>query len=171
MTLFPAIKPNGISFDMGRANISEVATFAGPVRFRHSKRVNGHTLQLTYTGLSQTQVENIRDHYYTNQGTHGYFPVPSELWGGLTVVSTDAVYRYANAIEETHQGLYYDVTVSLRIIDGFSLLYILEGNGATQPALANFVSFAFTGTAPFILDCNGVSPSATLLLDSSGASL
>jgi len=168
---FPAIKPNAISFDMGRSNTSEISTFAGPVIFRHSKRINGHVLQLNYVGLSQSQVESIRDHYYSSSGTHNYFDAPTDLWGGLRVVDENAVYRYTAPPEEIHQGLYYDVTVSLRIIDGTTLLFVLEGNGASQPALANFASFAFTGTAPFILDCNGVSPSATLLLDSSGASL
>jgi hypothetical protein len=171
MTTFPTIRPNSIAFDMGRSNISEVATFAGPVRFRHSPRINGHTLRMTYTGLSQAQVDSIRDHYYQNQGTHGYFEVPGSLWGGLSVVDEDAIYRYTEPPEEQHTGLYYNVSVSLRIIDGTTVVFILEGNGATQPALAPFQSSIFTGTAPFILECNGATASATLVLDSSGASL
>jgi hypothetical protein len=171
MTTFPTIRPNNIAFDMGRSNISEVDTFAGPVRFRHSQRINGHTLRMTYNGLSQSQVDAIRTHYFQNQGTHGYFDVPGSLWGGLSVVDEDAIYRYTQPPEEQHTGLHYNVSVALRIIDGTTLVFILEGNGAVQPALAPFSSFAFNGTAPFILECNGAAASATLVLDSSGASL
>jgi hypothetical protein len=171
MTTFPTIRPNNIAFDMGRSNVSEVDTFAGPVRFRHSQRVNGHTLRMTYNGLSQSQVDAIRTHYFQNQGTHGFFDVPDVLWGGLTVVDANSVYRYTQPPEEQHTGLHYNVSIALRIIDGVTLLYILEGNGAVQPALAPFQSFVFSGFAPFILDGNGAAASATLVLDSSGASL
>lgn len=169
MTIFPSLVPNEISFDSGKSNISEVATFAGPVRFRHSQRVNGHELRLTFRGLSQTAVESIRDHFIQNQGTHGYFAVPTALWGGLTVVNADSTYRYTAPPEEDHTGLHYNVSISLRVIDGVTLLYILDGGGASLPAVTPFISFAFSGNAPFILDCNGASPAPTLLLDGSGA--
>jgi len=171
MTIFPQLTPNEISFDMGRSNISEVATFAGPIRFRHSQRVNGHELQLTYRGLSQSDVEELRTHYINNQGTHGYFTVPVTTWGGLSVVNSNSLYRYISSPTEEHTGLHYNVNVALRTIDGILLIYLLDGGGASQPAVAAFSSFAFNGNAPFILDCNGVSVAPTLLLESSGASL
>jgi len=169
MTTFPSLVPNQISFDAGRSNISEVSTYAGPVRFRHSQRVNGHTLQLTFRGLSQAAADSIRNHYSDNQGTHGYFEVPAGIWGGLTVVNSDSLYRYTSPPEEQHTGLHYNVSISLRVIDGVTLLYILDCGGATLPANSTFLSFAFSGTAPFILDSNGASPAPTLLLDGTGA--
>lgn len=172
MTLaFPSLAPNEIGFDMGRSNISEVSTFAGPIRFRHSQRVNGHELNLTYRGLSQADVEELRNHYAVSQGTHNYFQVPAVLWGGLTVVNPDSIYRYLGPPEEQHQGLYYNVTVSLRVIDGVVMTYILDGGTATVLSATEFLSFAFNGYAPFILDCEGASPTPTLLLEGGGASL
>ena len=164
MAIFPTIVPNEISFDHGQHNLSEVSTFAGPIRFRHSARVNRHTLQLTYRGLTQAQVDEIRSHYIGSDGTHRQFDIPSSIWGGLQVVDTAALYRYAAPPQEEHTGLHYNVSVSLRIIDGLLLLFILDCGGATQPALNSFTSLIFTGTAPFILDCNGANPTATLLL-------
>lgn len=171
MTAFPQLIPNEISFDMGRSNISEVSTLAGPVRFRHSQRVNGHELRLSYRGLSQSDIEKLRTHYIENQGTHGYFTVPLPTWGGLTVVNSNSLYRYTASPEEEHTGIHYSVNIGLRIIDGVLLIYIMDGGGASQPAVTAFSSFAFNGNAPFILDCNGASPAPTLLLETSGASL
>jgi len=170
MSTFPSLVPNELSFDMGRANISEVATFAGPVRFRHSKRVNHQNLRVSYRGLSQSQVELLREHYYTNQTAPDYFDVPTSLWGGLTVVSSTALYRYSSPLQEEHLGLYYNVSFSLRVIEGVNLLYILEGGTADNRTPAAFASFAFNGYEPFILDCSGASVTATLVLDGGGAS-
>lgn len=172
MTTYPTLVPNSINFDFGYLNLTEVGTFAGPVRFRHSRRVSGNALRITYRGLTQTQVQQIRTHYNQNQGTHGYFSVPSDIWGGLTVVGTDAVYRYAERPEEEHIGLYYNVAIVLRIIDGLNLLYIFDGDNASVPATTPFTSFAFTGYAPFTLNggtADPASPAATHILEGGGA--
>ena len=155
---------------MGRANISEVSTFAGPIRFRHSKSVNNQTLRIVYRGLSQAQVETLRQHYYDNQAALGYFEVPTTIWGGLTVVSPASLYRYESAPQEEHAGLYYNVSFSLQVIDGVNLTYILDCGTATPIASEPFTSFAFTGYTPFILNCAGASVTATLVLQGGGAS-
>ena len=172
MTTFPTLVPNAISFDMGRANISAAPTFAGPVRFRHSQRINNQQLQLTYRGLNQAQIEQLRTHFYTVQSSFQYFEVPEAIWGGLVVVPEGSLCRYASAFEEEHTGLHYNVTVSLRIIDGVILLYILDGGGAQQPAFPERRrTFAFNGYEPFILDCDGADVTATLVLNGGAASL
>ena len=169
MATFPEIIPNKIQFDLGQHNISEVPTFAGPLRFRHSSRVNRHILQITYRGLNQGDVASIRSHYIDNQGTHRQFELPPSVWGGISPVDSASLYRYVDPPEEQHTGLHYDVTISLRIVDGNLLIYILDCGGATQPAPLAFTSVVFTGTAPFLLDCNGASPTATLVLTGGGA--
>ena len=169
MADFPEIVPNEIGFDLGRHNISEVETFAGPLIFRHSARVNQHSLQLTYRGLSQSNIDSIRSHYIDNLGRHRQFGLPASIWGGVSPVDSESLYRYVSPPEEQHTGLHYDVTISLRIVDGNLLIYILDCGGATQPAPLAFTSVVFTGTAPFLLDCNGASPAATLVLTGGGA--
>lgn len=173
MATFPALIPNSISFDMGSLNVSEAQTQSlVPKRFRHSLRTTNYTLNLNYVGLSQAQIDSLREHFYTQNGTHNYFNVPSSLWGGLSVVSTGALYRYAAPPQEEHLGLYYNATVQLTIILGVDLLYILNGGGAATPATTAFSSFVFDGYAPFILeggDADRINPSATLLLYGGGA--
>lgn len=172
MSDFPSVAPNDLNFDMGRLNITEVATFAGPVRFRHSQRISGNRISLEYRGLSQQQIETFRAHFIENQGTHGYFSVPQTIWGGLSVASADASYRYEAPPVETHTGLFYNLSVSIRAIFGVNLSYILDGGNATLPATTAFQSFAFTGFAPFVLDAGDAditSPAVSLILDGNGA--
>lgn len=171
MATFPTLVPNDISFDYGVSNISEVSTFAGPVRFRHSKRINGHTLRLNYRGLSQTQTEELRTHYINSDGILRRFNLPTALWGGLSVVAADAEYRYTAPPQEEHMGLYYNVSITLKILDGTVSFYILNGNGAELPAQAVFSAGVFNGTAPFVLDCGDADPTVTLLLEAGGAKL
>lgn len=168
MTTFPELTPNAIDFDLGQSNVSEVETLAGPIRFRHSGRTNGHELQITYVGLSQANVDALRDHYFNSQGTHNTFEVPAAIWGGLSVVSAGSVYRYLGPPQEEHTGIHYNVSVSLRVTDGIDLVSILNGGAALQPAVAPFESFAFTGNAPFILNAGGSSP--IYILQGRGAS-
>ncbi|MGA0206407.1 MAG: hypothetical protein ACO3LT_01320 [Ilumatobacteraceae bacterium] len=173
MATFPTLIPNSISFDLGRLNISEAQTQSGIAkRFRHSLRTSNYTLNLNYVGLSQAQINALRNHFYGENGTHAYFDVPASIWGGVTVVSTNAVYRYAAPPQEEHTGLYYNATVQLAVIIGEELLYSLNGGGATAPSTAAFTSFVFNGYAPFILeggDADRINPSATLLLYGGGA--
>ena len=173
MSDFPSLAPNEISYDLGRLNIGEVQTFGGPIRFRHSLQVNGNSFRLAYRGLSQTQVETLRRHYIENGGTHGYFSVPAVAWGQYSAVAADAAYRYAEPPVESHEGLYYNVEITLRITTGTNLLYILAGGNAEYRAETSFVSLAFTGTAPFTLNAGAAdpnSPAATMVLQGGGAS-
>lgn len=173
MATFPALIPNSINFDLGQVNISEAQTQSGVTRrFRHSLRTSNYTLNINYVGLSQAQIDNLRNHFYGQQGTYAYFNVPASIWGGVAIVSTGAVYRYAAPPQEEHTGLYYNATVQLAVVIGEELLYILNGGGATAPATTAFTSFVFNGYAPFILeggDADRINPSETLLLYGGGA--
>lgn len=175
MAEYPALVPNRIDFDLGRLNLSE-QTFlgSGPIRFRHSLRTSGYTLNLIYTALTQAQVEELREHYNTVDGTYNYFTVPASIWGDLTVAATTSTYKYAAPFEEVHTGLHYQVTVPLQVIFGVILLYDLQGGGATQSTITPtpFTSFAFTGNAPFIFNGGAAdpdNPAAEFILQGKGA--
>lgn len=174
MATFPSLQPDSISYDLGAMNISEVETpSAGPIRFRHSLAVDGNVMRLAYTNLTQAQVALIRTHYNASAGTHDYFDLPVALWGGVTVTTSDSLYRYTSPPAEQQKGIYFDVTVALRIQAGNLLLYILNGNTATQPAVSAFTSFALTGNQPFILNGNAAdltSAAITHIFEGGGAS-
>ena len=174
MADFPSLYADSISYDVGALNISEEPTIgAGPIRFRHSLRTTGGTVSLSYTNLTQTEVQQIRDHWTGSDGTHRYFSVPTAVWGGAPVAQAESVFRYDEPPEEEQFGVLFNVTVTLRMLLGVNLIYVLYGGGATLAAVAIFQSFAFTGYAPFILDGNAADPEdpqATRILKGGGAS-
>ena len=165
MSLFPSLAPNSISLDFGVPQVSEYSAFGvGPVRFRHTDYVNSQAFSLKYEGLDQTSIELLRNHYLNNNGTAGEFSVPSGVFGGIEVTDAASIYRYTTTPTEEHIGFQrYNVTISIRAIEGVLLEFILNGGPATLPAEEPFDKYVFSGTAPFIL--NGSSASlATLLI-------
>ena len=166
MTTFPSLVPNAVSLDHGSPMISEYQVFGvGPVRFRHNDYVNGQEFQLTYRGLDQDSIGLIRAHYEDNGGTAGGFEVPTSILVGLNVTDSSSKYRYTETPTEEHIGLQrYNVTVSLKAIEGLLLQFILNGGPATLPSQEPFDKFVFSGTAPFILD-GSVASQATLILN------
>lgn len=174
MADFPALYADAISYDIGALNMSEEETIgAGPIRFRHSLRTTGGIVRLTYENLTQTQMQQIRDHWIGSDGTHRYFTVPTAVWGGAPVGEATSVFRYDEPPEEEHLGVFFNVTVTLRMLFGINLLYILVGGTAASRTVAAFQSFALTGNAPFILDggdADRTDPAATLILKGGGAS-
>ena len=173
MSSFPSLIPNSISFDFGAPQISEYSAFGiGPIRFRHTDFVNGQTFSLTYQALDQTSIELLRAHYSANDGTAGEFAVPIAVVGGVNAVNSTSVYRYTTTPTETHIGFQlYNVTISIRAIEGVLLKFILVGEPAQLGSLAAFDSYVFSGTAPFILDADDASPAVatSLILNSGGA--
>lgn len=175
---YPNLSPVSISYDLGGLNISNESTItAGPVRFRHSLRLNNNILTLNYENLTSAEIALIRDHYNKSGGTHYYFSIPDSLvWGSSSgkIVSQSSLYRYNAIPEENQKGVYHDCTVELLILTANNLLYLLIGEdsrlgtGAGDPE-ESFSSFAFNGTAPFVLD--GSSSSIELRLIGGGASL
>ena len=173
MADFPSLYADRISYDVGALNISEEATIgAGPVRFRHSLRTTGGSVSLSYTNLTLAEVQQIRDHWTGSDGTHRYFSVPAAVWGGAPVAQADSVFRYDEPPEEEHFGVFFNVTVTLRMLLGVNLIYVLYGGGATLAAVTAFQSFVFSGYAPFILNGGAADPeshAATLILKGGGA--
>ena len=166
MSAFPTLVPNSIDFNFGVPQVSEYSAFGiGPIRFRHTDYINGQTFSLKYQGLDQASIELLRTHYSDNSGTAGEFSVPSGVFGGAEVIDESSIYRYTTTPTEEHIGFQrYNVTVSIRAIEGVLLKFILDGGSVTLPAEEAFDKYVFDGTAPFIL--NGSSASvATLLIN------
>jgi hypothetical protein len=172
MPSFPSIAPDEISYDLGDLNISEATTVAsGPVRFRHSLRNNGHGLQLVFRNRVESDVDLIRTHWNESDGSHGYFQVPAAIWGDASgTVATDALYRYSAPPEEEQKGVYFDVTVAFRILEGWNLDIPLSGGAAQERLVEVFENIAFTGYSPFnLLAYDADPPDAEKLLLAGGA--
>jgi hypothetical protein len=173
MSTFPALVPNSIDFNFGVPQVSEYSTFGiGPVRFRHTDYINGQTFSIKYQGLDQASIELLRTHYSDNSGTAGEFSVPLGVFVGIAAIDESSIYRYTTTPTEEHIGFQrYNVTVSIRAIEGVLLKFILDGGSATLPAEEAFDKYVFSGTAPFILDADDADPLVvtSLILNAGGA--
>tara|TARA_R110002012_G_C11638053_1_gene610398 strand:+ start:1129 stop:1656 length:528 start_codon:yes stop_codon:yes gene_type:complete len=175
MSTFPSLIPNSINFDFGAPQISEYSSFGvGPIRFRHTNFINGQTFSLKYQGLDQASIELLRTHYSHNSGTAGEFSVPISVVGGVNAVNSTSIYRYTTTPTEEHIGFQrYNVTVSIRAIEGVLIQFVLVGEPAQLGGLVAFDNYVFSGTAPFILDAVDADPALpiSLILEAGGASL
>tara|TARA_Y100000004_G_scaffold181167_1_gene226549 strand:+ start:33 stop:548 length:516 start_codon:yes stop_codon:yes gene_type:complete len=163
-TPFPSLTPNAISLDHGRPQVSEYQAFGiGPIRFRHDNFISQQNVAFTYTGLDQTSLESLRDHYQENYGTTARFTVPISLFGGLNIFTNASEFRYADTFQEEHIGAkLYNVTVTLLAVKGLDASFTLDGGPAALPSEFPFNFAVFDGTAPFIL--NGSSSSLATVI-------
>ena len=171
--IFPTLQPDSISFNLGGLNVSDQETLnGGTVRFRHSNKVSNHRITLEYENLTEAQLVQIRDHYKSVSGPHYHFNVDPMIWGDSDVVPTTSLYRYAGIPEEEHFGVFNRVSVSLVVLIGLDVNYGLVGEPADLGSEEFFESFAFSGTAPFILVADDADPAydAELILTAGGAS-
>lgn len=153
MADFPAIYADSITFDYGVPQISNFEAFGvGPILFRHTDYINRQSVELTYLNLTQSEVNQIRAHYANNAGTAGSFSVPVALFGGLGATDSNSVYRYAETPREEHQGVFFNVTVTLETTSGIELLFHLNAGSAALPAEESFSKLVFNGTSPFTLN-------------------
>ena len=156
-------KPNSISYDIGGLNVSESSTLtSGPIRFRRSNILTGHSISLRYLDLTQDEVTLFRQHYLDAAGTHNKFKIPTSVFGGAGVTDNSCLYRYATTPDETQKGVFHDISISIVVLTGVELTYLLFCNGAANATETTVgESFLFTGTSPFYLFCKDAAGHST----------
>lgn len=119
MATFPALQPAARRYSMGIFPVTEEKGFGGgSVRFRHGTTAYSHSLELSFTALTQAQAKLLRDHYREQQGGYIAFPLSTEAWAGHTsftdLVPTSTHWRYATQLQEDHLPAgYVNVSISL----------------------------------------------------------
>tara|TARA_R100000664_G_C2705208_1_gene104092 strand:+ start:48 stop:590 length:543 start_codon:yes stop_codon:yes gene_type:complete len=160
--------PNSISYNVGGLNVSESSTLSsGPVRFRRSNSLSGHSITLRYSDLTQTEVSEFRQHYLDAAGTHSKFKIPTTVFGGANVTQSTSFYRYASTPDENQKGVFHDIEIEVLVLTGVDLTYVLTAENASTVATESTVtdSFFLNGTGPFILDCDDATPHAGTTLE------
>jgi len=118
MATFPALAPAGRRYSMGLYPMTIQSSEAGAMRFLHGTVNSGHTLELSYQHLTETEAALIRTHYRTQEGGHRPFALSAQAWAGHTsqtdLVPVTTLWRYASPPDETHRSAgYVNLTVSL----------------------------------------------------------
>ena len=121
MATFPALEPD--SRQLGYGDFPQT-TFEGvsgvDVRFRHSTDRIGQILTLGYQLLTESEAQQIFDHYETQQGELIEFDLPSAVWLGYSAVpvsASDYNWRYVAPPDVAVAApLRYAITVSLESV-------------------------------------------------------
>ena len=97
---FPALVPSARTFSPGNIPQSVQAALSGTVTaFRRGNRRDGQSLSLSFTNLTETQVNLIRSDYTDRKGTFDIFFLSAEVWNGYTTppisLLSDYAWRYA----------------------------------------------------------------------------
>ena len=147
--------PNSISYNAGGLNVSQSQTLSsGPIRFRRSNVLTGHTITFRYSDLTQTEVSLFRQHYLDAAGTHSKFKIPTTVFGGANVTQSTSFYRYASTPNENQKGVFHDIEIEVVVLSGVDLTYKLTGGGGADDTPTTVDdSFFANGTSPFYLFC------------------
>ena len=83
MSLFPALQPSARSFVPGAVPVSVYSSISG----KETRVITGsasvsHTLQLTFSNISEATARLVMSHWYGRQGIALAFTLPSALWAG-----------------------------------------------------------------------------------------
>ena len=99
---FPAIVPSSRTFSPGNIPQSMQISLSGVTSgFRRGNRRTEQTLSLSFTNLTEAQLNLIKAHFIDRQGTFDIFYLPAETWSGYTTppisLLSDYAWRYASA--------------------------------------------------------------------------
>ena len=97
---FPAIVPSTRTFSPGDIPRSLQVSLSGVTTgFRRGNRRTGQTLSLSFTNLTEAQLNLIKAHFVDRQGTFDLFYLPAEIWNGYTTppisLLSDYAWRYS----------------------------------------------------------------------------
>jgi len=123
MATFPAFKPSSRIFTPGRHPHSEIPALSGlQRRVRTSNVILDQGLQMTFVGLTETQMLNIRSHYIGQQGRFLSFDIPNDLLSGMaapasfTPTGYSWIYASTPKVEDIPGTQNYTVSVELSTV-------------------------------------------------------
>lgn len=100
---FPALVPSTRVFSPGVVPAAIQLSLTGArSAFRRGNRRANQTLQLTFTNLTESEVNQIKTHFFDRNGTFDLFFLPAESWNGYTTppvpIIDNVAWRYSGPI-------------------------------------------------------------------------
>lgn len=98
---FPALVPSSRTYSPGDIPQARKVSQSGVATgFRRGNRRTNQTLSLSFTNLTEAQVDLIKAHYVDRQGSFDIFFLPSEIWSGYSTppvsLLSDYAWRYSS---------------------------------------------------------------------------
>lgn len=157
---FPALVPSSRTYSPGNIPQSQKVSLSGNATgFRRGNRRTEQTLSLSFTNLTEAQVDLIKAHYVDRQGSFDIFFLSSEVWSGYSTppvsLLSDYAWRYAAPPTVTDgivgrwgvdvELVSYAIDFSDLIIDGElasatpARSYILDGGAAAATPARDYI--------------------------------
>lgn len=121
MATFPSLAPSTRSLTLG--DIPQqiyVGSSGGDVRFKQGSDYLSQRLSLGFEYLTESEAQQIIDHYAGQEGSVIAFDVSSAIWGGYTtppVSSSDYQWRYVSALDVSIASpTRYNINVELETV-------------------------------------------------------
>ena len=121
MATFPALEPSLRALTYGDyPQLIYQGASGGDVRFKMGSDRVGQRLTLGYEYISESEAQQIFDHYETQQGSLLDFALPSIVWAGYATVpipAADYSWRYVGPVEvNIASALRYSLNVELESV-------------------------------------------------------
>jgi len=157
---FPALVPSARVYIPGDVpQQQQVALSGANSGYRQGNRRIGQTLGLSFNNISEADLNLIKAHYQSVDGTFGIFFLSAEVWNGYTTppvpLLSDYAWRYAGApsITDGSCDLWsielelttYAIDLSDLIVDGLTAAatpargYIVDGGAASATPARDYV--------------------------------
>lgn len=169
---FPALVPSARIYVPGNVpQVQQIALSGSSVAYRQGNRRVGQTLQLAFNNISEADLNLIRAHYISQDGSYGIFFLSPEVWSGYTTAPvpspSNVAWRYSEppTITDGSSDL-WSVEVELAsylIEEGDISIDNPDGNNGSDPALPVLVDYVYDGLT------SAAAPARAYLIDS-GAS-
>jgi len=122
MAVFPSLAPTSRSLSLGDFPQGFYEGVSGDiVRFKTSNDRVGQKLSLSFEHITESQAQEIIDHYRGQQGTLISFTLPDESWQGYStrpIPAADYEWRYAKSftVDASPAPSRYSITVELESV-------------------------------------------------------
>ena len=101
MAIFPSIRPTGRSYTPGQFPVKVYRGLSGStVKRVFGNRSYGHTIDLQFENISDTNTKAILDHYYGQYGSYARFTLPDAVFSGMSSSLKGVLQAPANILWE-----------------------------------------------------------------------
>lgn len=144
---FPALIPSARVYVPGDVpQVQQVALSGAAVRYRQGNRRVDQTLQLAFSNISESDLNQIKAHYIAQDGSYGIFFLPPQTWSGYAVAPvpspSNVAWRYSAPpiiVDGSCDLWSVEVELVSYVIDSGDIGIELPGPGAEPNPVVDYI--------------------------------